>query len=162
VVLSNFSPNEGFEMASIRFRNNKWQARVVRKGITPISRTFLTKLDAEKWARKIETEIDRNSYINTSLAEKSTFKEIIQRYIKEVTPTMKSVSIDTIKLNAICRKSITNLSMFALTPMVIAEYRDLRLKEVTSGTVLRVDFPEYRRPFLDSESNLQYLTEVET
>ena len=33
-------------MASIRYRNNKWQARVVRKGHSPVARSFLTKLDA--------------------------------------------------------------------------------------------------------------------
>ena len=34
-------------MASIPYRNNKWQARVIRKGYTPVARSFLTKLDAE-------------------------------------------------------------------------------------------------------------------
>ena len=34
-------------MASIRYRNNKWQARVIRKGHVPVARSFLTKQDAE-------------------------------------------------------------------------------------------------------------------
>ena len=45
-------------MASIPYRNNKWQARIIRKGYTPVARSFLTKLDAERWSRSIETEKD--------------------------------------------------------------------------------------------------------
>lgn len=124
-------------MASIRNRNGKWQARVVRKGIPTVAKTFLIKSDAEKWARQVERDIDRGSYINTSLAEKTTFKEIIQRYIKEVTPSMKGCSEDTIRLNAICRRPIANIHMTSLTPSKIADYRDDRLKSVSAGTVIR-------------------------
>lgn len=124
-------------MASIRNRNGKWQARVVRKGIPTIAKTFLIKSDAEKWARQVERDIDKGSYINISVAEKTTFKEIIQRYIKEVTPSMKGRSEDTIRLNAICRRPIANLSMTSLTPSKIADYRDERLKSVSNGTVIR-------------------------
>lgn len=124
-------------MASIRNRNGKWQARVVRKGSPTIAKTFQIKSDAEKWARQVEREIDRGSFKNNSLAEKTTFKEIIQRYLVEVTPAMKSRSADTIRLNAICRRPIAKLSMSALTPMRVAEYRDSRLKEVAAGTVIR-------------------------
>ena len=41
-------------MASIRFRSNKWQARVSRKGEQLLTKTFQTKEDAERWARSIE------------------------------------------------------------------------------------------------------------
>lgn len=124
-------------MASIRNRNGKWQARVVRKGVQTIAKTFLIKSDAEKWARQVEREIDKGSYTNNSLAEKTTFKEIIQRYMLEVTPSMKGFKEDGIRLNAICKRPLTNLSMTSLTPMKIAEYRDERLKTVSAGTVIR-------------------------
>lgn len=124
-------------MASIRNRNNKWQVRILRKGFKPITKTFLSKTDAEKWARKVESEIDRNSYTDIALAEKTTLKEIIQRYSREVTPSMKSFSTDLFKLNAICRRPICKLSMSALSPQIFADYRDERLKEVSSGTVIR-------------------------
>ena len=40
-------------MATFRNRHGKWQARVTRKGLTPISRSFLILQDAERWARQI-------------------------------------------------------------------------------------------------------------
>lgn len=39
-------------MASIRSRNGKWQARVIRKGHEPVTKTFSNKQGAEKWAKR--------------------------------------------------------------------------------------------------------------
>ena len=50
---------------------------------------------------------------------------------------MRSVSEDTLRLNALCRRPICKLSMRALTPGQVAAYRDARLKEVSNGTVIR-------------------------
>lgn len=124
-------------MATFRNRSGKWQARVQRIGYRTITKSFSTKQDAEKWARQTEIELDKNTYCNTSLAEKTTFKELIERYIQEVTPTMRSSKEDMIRLKAIARKPISQTNMLALTPLKIATYRDERLKEVSSGTVIR-------------------------
>lgn len=128
---------EDGNMATFRNRHGKWQARVTRKGLTPVSRSFLTLQDAERWARQIESDMDKGAYTNTVLAERTIFKELIQRYMREVTPTMRGAEADLIRLKAICRKSICQLNMVALTPSKIAEYRDERLNEVTAGTVIR-------------------------
>mgnify|MGYP001500991746 CR=1 FL=1 len=45
-------------MASIRRRNNKWQAQVRRRHCPLITQTFRTKESATKWAREEETKID--------------------------------------------------------------------------------------------------------
>jgi len=36
-------------MASVRKHGNKWQARISRKGCAPIAKSFLSKVDAERW-----------------------------------------------------------------------------------------------------------------
>ena len=105
-------------MATFRNRHGKWQARIVRKGLTPVSRSFLILQDAERWARQIESDMDKGAYTNTVLAEKTTFKELIQRYMREVTPTMRSCEEDTIRLSAICRRPISNLNMVGVTSRI--------------------------------------------
>jgi hypothetical protein len=45
-------------MATFRNRHGKWQARVARKGIKPISKSFQNKQDTERWASHIKTNID--------------------------------------------------------------------------------------------------------
>ena len=124
-------------MATFRNRDGKWQARVRRQGYAAITKSFITLQDAEKWARSIEVDLDKNSYNNTNLAEQTTFKELIQRYMHEVTPSMRGKHEDLIRLKAIARRPISQTNMLALTPSKIAEYRDDRLKQVSSGTVIR-------------------------
>jgi len=71
-------------VATFRNRHGKWQARVQRKGQQPVSKSFQSKQDAEKWARQLESEMDKGSYTNLLMAERTTFGEVIERYIQEV------------------------------------------------------------------------------
>ena len=63
-----------------------WQARVRRKGWPAQSKTFRTKAEAETWARKVEAEIDRGSFVSASQAEGTSFKELAQRFKTEFAP----------------------------------------------------------------------------
>ena len=124
-------------MASFRFHGNRWQARVRRKGYSDQTKSFLNRQDAERWARSIEVEFDRGTFIDQSAAQSTTFGEIIQRYMHEVLPYMRGAAADSIRLKAILRRSICNTLMHMLTPSKIAAYRDERLKQVSNGTVIR-------------------------
>jgi len=124
-------------MATFRNRHGKWQARVQRNGQQPVSKSFQSKEDAQRWARQIEAEIDKGSYTNIALAERTPFKDVIERYIQEVTLKSRSMREDTYRLKALARHSIANLRMTALTPIKVAEYRDERLKLVSNGAVIR-------------------------
>lgn len=124
-------------MATFRNRSGKWQARVQVKGHAALSKTFINKIDAERWAKQIEVEMQKGSYTNLILAERTTFAEIIERYISEVLPTMRGGSADLIRLKALARRPIAKLNMVSLTPQKIAQHRDERLKEVAPATVIR-------------------------
>ena len=124
-------------MATFRNRSGKWQARVQTKGHAALSKTFINKVDAERWAKQIEVEIQKGSYTNLVLAERTIFAEIIERYIAEVLPTMRGGKADYIRLKALARRPIAKLNMVALTPQKIAQHRDERLKEIAPATVIR-------------------------
>ena len=124
-------------MATFRNRHGKWQARVARKGIKPISKSFQNKQDAERWARQVEADIDKGSYINVALAERTPFKDIIERFIQEVTLQTRSMKEDRYRLGAMMRHWIGSLTMIQLTPAKVAQYRDERLKKVSAGAVIR-------------------------
>ena len=123
-------------MATFRNRHGKWQARVQRKGQQPVSKSFQSKQDAEKWARQLESEIDKGSYTNLVLAERTTFGEVIERYIKEVIIKCRGQLEHTYRLKALARHPIALLRMTALTPIKVAEYRDERLKTLAPATVI--------------------------
>lgn len=124
-------------MASIRSRNGKWQARITRKGEQPLAKSFQSKQDAERWARQVESDIDKGSYTNLVLAERTTFAEVINRYIQEVISKGRGCKEDSYRLKALARHPIAKLCMTALTPMKVAEYRDERLQVVSAGAVIR-------------------------
>jgi integrase len=124
-------------VASLRKRSNgHWQARV-RKANQNITKTFINKVDAERWGRQTEVELDKGSFVNLGLAERTSFTEIIERYINEVLPTMRGGKADYIRLKALARRPIAKLNMIGLTPQKIAQHRDERLHEVAPATVIR-------------------------
>lgn len=124
-------------MATFRFRANRWQARVRRKGNPDLTKTFVTRQDAERWARSAEVDLDRGSYVNSVEAQRITLGGLIDRYIREVLPAMKGAKEDGIRLAAMKRNRVAKLSLASLTPEAIGKYRDERLRTVAAGTVIR-------------------------
>ena len=124
-------------MASFRQRNNKWQARISRDGHPDQVKTFEAKADAERWARSVESEMDKGHFFSVSEAQRTTLGDVIERYLVEVTPRMKSAAEDTIRLKALIRKPIAKWSMANLSASRVAAFRDERLAEVSAGTVIR-------------------------
>jgi len=124
-------------MASFRFRSNRWQARVQRKGQKDLAKSFINKPDAEKWARSVEIEIDRGTYINTDYAQKTLFKEILQKYLDDVAPNMRSADNQIIRVKKLMKHPIAEINMAQLSPTHMANYRDERLKVIKPNTVIR-------------------------
>ena len=124
-------------MASVRKRSNKWQARVTRKGYPAETKTFLTKADAERWSRQLESEMDRGRFVSRAEAERMTFFEVLDLYMKEVSPTKRSGKDEIIRLKAMQRHKMARLRMTAITAKAIGEYRDERLQSCKAGTVVR-------------------------
>ncbi len=74
-------------MATIRLRKSGWwQAIIERKGYPMQSKTFEFKEDAQKWARDIETQIDKGIFSDRSEAERMTLHDLIERFKKEFAP----------------------------------------------------------------------------
>ena len=124
-------------MATFRNRNGKWQARIQRQGQVPVSKSFNTRQDAERWARQVEAQMDQGRFVSLRLDERTTLGDLVARYMAEVTPLMKSAEADLIRLTALKRNPLCKLSLVALTPARVAEFRDQRLKIVSGGTVIR-------------------------
>ncbi len=77
-------------MATIRKKNDKWQAQVRRKGAPAVSRSFRTKADAQAWARQVETEADRRGLpADRKALDTMTVGDVLKRYGETVTPTKR-------------------------------------------------------------------------
>lgn len=124
-------------MASIRKRGNTWQARIRRFGNPDEVKSFISKAEAERWARSIEAEMESGPFASRSTAEKTLFGDVIKRYMQAVTPCKRGAAEEIIRLAAVLRCRIASTSMANLTPQAMAEYRDDRLKTCRSNTVVR-------------------------
>lgn len=72
-----------------------------------------------------------------SLSAASSFSEVLDRYLIEVTANSRSKREDTFRLRALQRRWIAQLRLDQLTPERLGKYRNERLEVVGAGTVLR-------------------------
>ena len=74
-------------MATIQKRKylNKtsYQVRIRRAGVRTITKSFMHRTDAKRWARNMETKLDRGDYSDYSTASKVTLGDLFKRYINE-------------------------------------------------------------------------------
>jgi integrase len=136
-------------MATIRKRGDRYQVQVRRKGVTPLSRSFLTKRDAELWARQTELQADRKELPkDPRQLERFTLRDLVIRYRDTVSPRKRGGDVEQIVLNAFLRHPICNKRLSVLSPTDFAQYRDERLQKIRAITL--------KREF----SSLQHLFEV--
>jgi integrase len=123
-------------MATITNRGEfQWRAEIRRKG-QKLSKTFYYKQDAEVWARKTESEIDRGIFINTNEAERTTLAQVIDRYKNEELPRLRAQTQEKSRLNII-DKMIGNEIVAAITTSTIIKFRNERLKSIAENSVNR-------------------------
>lgn len=121
-------------MATVRKRGDlQWEAQVRKKGYPAQSRTFITRADAERWAKETEIAIERGLFFDRTKAEKTTISELIERYKAEVMPSLGGKHIKP-ALNAL-QPVFGAFALASITSEMISKYRDNRLKNVAESTV---------------------------
>ena len=122
-------------MAVITKRESgRWQAKVRRLGHSPLSKTFDTKASAEAWARSVERDMDTDSFIPSDAATRMTFSAAVERYKVEVLPRLRGKAQAIYVFNRVAQH-FGQYSLAAITPTLLAQYRDSRLKSVAAQTV---------------------------
>ena len=108
-----------------------WQAKVRRKGYPTESKTFATKAEAERWARKVESGIDAGSFVSAAGAEKTTVGEMLDAFERDFAPHHYRVRADKgeawrFQLQRL-REALGQYSLAALDARLVAKYRDERI-----------------------------------
>lgn len=119
-------------MATIaRTASGTWKAVVRRQGWPQAIKTFRLKRDAEDWARGVEDEMVRGVYSHRATHNRMTLDQALDRYLSEVTPSKRPGSQvrDHTKAKPL-RKALGDYALGALTPDLIGEYRNARLKTI--------------------------------
>lgn len=126
-------------MATISKHRGHWQARIRRKGFTPVCRTFETRAQAQQWARGTERDMDRNEWQDTTEAQRTTLVDALDRYRREITPHKKGAKQETLRIAAWSRVSFALRPLPSIRGTDVAEWRDARTAAGVSGQTIRND-----------------------
>ena len=112
-------------MASIsQLPSGLWRARVRRLGQGTQSKSFALKLDAEAWARKLESEQERGVWRDSSEAERTTLREAMDRYEREVTPRKRAQDSERSNLRMLRAERIAGQALARIGSQDVAALRD--------------------------------------
>lgn len=117
--------------------NVSFQAKVRRVGFPIISKTFPTKEEATAWAAEVEADLRRGASKRTVLADSTSMADLIDKYLKEVTPLKKGADTEKFHIRAIQASQIPRYTVGTLSADAVRAYRDDRLKKVAPSTVNR-------------------------
>ena len=125
-------------MATIRKLSGRWQAQVRRRGMKPRCKSFDTKLEAEKWARDLEAQVDRfGAAPDTKILESNTLGDLLERYQREVSPLKRGSVQEIQRIDVLRRHDLAYRTMIGLSQQDIASFRDERLQSVAPSTTVR-------------------------
>ena len=116
--------NEERKMATFRKRLGKWEVRVRRFNNKTISKTFIEKADANRWAQEVEAKIEKGLYEDLSQANQITLRELLQQYSKEVSSTKIGYDQEKYKIAKLCKNPIASLKLARVTPLQLRKFQD--------------------------------------
>jgi len=123
-------------MATITKNKNKWYVQIRRSFHKPIYKSFIAKADAQRWSRETERLIEVGEFLDTTEANKTTLRQLLERYEREVS-AKKRTKQDKYLIRNICRQPIVSKVLSHVSSSDIAEFRDARLKFVSPSSVNR-------------------------
>ena len=143
-------------MANVRKHGSKWQVQVRRQG-RQLTRSFVSKGDADTWARIQESRFDRADLPPDPRTLRSvTLGDLLRRYRDEVTPRKRSAAHERNRISRLLRHDLSALSLDRLGSADFKLFRDERLGSVGPqavrhdlnllGHVLRIASQEWEVP----------------
>ena len=124
-------------MAHISKQRSLWRVRIRRKGSLPINKSFQSKVDATKWARRVERLVELGKYEDISEAGMTTLGEALERYLAEKTPEKKGSTEEAYRITKIIKAPIAQVSLAELTAGKITKYRREIAKETSNSNANR-------------------------
>ena len=110
-----------------------WQAIIRKRGFPSQTKTFRTKRDAEAWAKVTESEMVRGVFIQRTESERTLLSDLLNRYAKEVVPTLKGGDRDMSRIRTL-NAHLGKYAVASITSALVAQYRDMRLATVSEFT----------------------------
>ena len=111
-------------MAGYRKREGKWEVRIRRLNQKGISKTFVSKEDAQKWAREYEAKLEKGLFEDLTHANSISLRELLQQYCTEVSSTKRGFAEEKYKINKLCKDNIASFKLAKITPLKLRKFQD--------------------------------------
>ncbi|MEY8099888.1 hypothetical protein AB9F29_21275, partial [Falsihalocynthiibacter sp. S25ZX9] len=96
-------------------------------------KSFEKRVDAKDWAARQEFLI-REGEVSGST---ETMRDALLRYAREVSPSKRGAKWEQLRPEKIAKGSLGDVALRNVQPIDLANWRDMRLREVAAGTVNR-------------------------
>ena len=123
-------------MSTIRKQVNKWNAIVRVQGHPYISKTFVSKTDASRWANLTEVKLRRED-AGISKMKFPKFEDVARRYIEEVSILKKCYRDERSKILQFIKESWSVYPINRIQPHTINKWKENALKTLSGGSVNR-------------------------
>jgi hypothetical protein len=134
-------------MATIRPHGDAWEARIRRKGWPVTYRSFDSKFDAERWAREIESEMDRGVFTSRAEAESTTLNEALTCYLSEYVPKLAHPDREGQRITGLKRRALASRFIASIRGKDVADFIREREAEGIKANTIRLDLSQLSRVF---------------
>jgi hypothetical protein len=140
--------NAEVRMATYETRGkNQYQFRVRRKGFPALTKTFESKEDGHRWAREVESEMDKGAYVSRSEAEQTTLSEGLERYAREITPNKKGAKQELVRIKRWQSGELGSRPLASIRGVDMAKFRDGCRKAGKAENTIRLELALIRHFF---------------
>lgn len=122
-------------VSKLKSGQTKYRALYRKNGVRT-SKTFYSHLEAKLWLEELDRLVLGNQYVEKPFF---TFQEVIDRYVREITPQKKSKKAEMLRLLGFMRnnKELIKMNINDIKAGHFNEWQANRQKQVTNGTVAR-------------------------
>ena len=108
-------------MAYFRKRKGKWLVEIRKKGHKRVSKTFISKDTANKWAKDIESQMERGLF--QGIDNNITLKDLFIKYRDEVVIHHKAKRQTTSRINVLIKNKISSIGVWSLKSSHLYAYK---------------------------------------
>ncbi|MDA9581184.1 site-specific integrase, partial [Luminiphilus sp.] len=113
----------------------KTKALIRKQGYPTRSKTFVKHLDAQVWAKKVESEMERGCFDDSARLKQFHYSEALEAYLESCRRRKLRATKFIEAHSRILQRHLGDLRLSDITHQVLAAYRDERLHSVAAATV---------------------------
>lgn len=115
--------------------NGKWQAKIRLDCAPAISKTFIKKIDAERFLNQTLVDIDRRVFVDHSKSDSVKFRDLFERYEKNEMLELRGKHVRP-ALNQL-KKEFSDFTLTSLKPEHISAFRDSRARDGKAASTVK-------------------------